>query len=360
MAKDPEDTRPLLLVTRNYPPQVGGMERYARDLHRSLAERMQLELLANRDGKRGLPLFLPRVVAHLLRHRGRYRHIHFADATLAPLAVLARLLTDVPVSVTAHALDVVYPQRLYQALVARALTRVDGIVAVSRYTRDACLDRGVAPTRCRVIPNGIRFATHDTDAGNPLAPALPEGLEGKRVLLTISRLIRRKGVAWFVAEVLPRLGDDVVYLVGGDGPERKAIERAAATAGFGDRVHLLGRVDEQAKRALLARADRFVMPNLTVPGDAEGFGIAAIEASARGVPVVASDLEGLRDAVIDGVTGCRVPERDIAAWCAALDAPALDPDDIARATRERFDWARLADAYLAFFDDLATARERPR
>jgi glycosyltransferase involved in cell wall biosynthesis len=294
------------------------------------------------------------VVGHLLRHPRRYRHVHFADAALAPLAVLARRVTGVPVTVTAHALDVVYPHPLYQALVARALARVDGVVAVSRFTRDACVERGVSPTRCRVIPNGIHCSSLADAAGAPgTGGDLPAGLAGRRVLVSIGRLIRRKGTAWFVAEVLPRLDSTTVYLVGGEGPERPAIERAAAAAGVTGRVVLLGRVDEVRKRALLARADLAVMPNIAVPGDAEGFGIAVIEATARGVPVIASDLEGVRDAVLDGVTGRLVAERDAAAWVRAIDAARFDRDAVARATREHFDWVRLADAYLEFFAQLA-------
>ncbi|MDX1593423.1 MAG: glycosyltransferase family 4 protein, partial [Gammaproteobacteria bacterium] len=301
-------TGPLLLVTRNYPPQVGGLERYAADLHHALAERLEVELLASRSGKRGIPWLVARVLWRVARAPRRYWRIHFADAALAPLAVLVRRIAKAPVTVSTHALDVVYANALYQWLVSRSLRRLDGVVSVSRYTRDACLERGVDPARCRVIPNGIRFDSSATDARAAGAPdGLPDGLEGRRVLVTVGRLVRRKGVGWFVAEVMPRLDPSWICLVGGAGPERARIADAVAAHGLESRVHLLGAVDERRKAALLDRADLFVMPNVPVPGDAEGFGISAIESTAHGVPVLASDLEGLRDAVVDGVTGRLVP-----------------------------------------------------
>jgi glycosyltransferase involved in cell wall biosynthesis len=348
--------RALLLVTRNFPPMVGGLERYSEDLYRSLAEKIPVVLLANSRGLHGVPLFMVRVLWHVLWHRRVYQHVHFTDAALAPLGVLVRRLTGATVTVSTHALDVVYPNPLYQSVVVRALERVDGVVSVSRFTRDACVERGVDPGRCRVIPNGIRGGDPRAVGSATAGPDL-HGLERKRVLLTIGRLVRRKGLAWFVDRVMPRLDDDHVLLVGGDGVERPAIERAVNEHGLADRVRLLGPVDEARKHALLARADLFVMPNRTVAGDAEGFGISVIEATAHGVPVIASGIEGLRDSVLDGVTGTLVPEGEVEAWLGAIRSARFDPEQVSGATLERFDWARLADDYLEFFATAAAARE---
>lgn len=345
--------RTLLLVTRNFPPMVGGLERYAEDLYRSLAECEPVDLLANGRGKWGLPLFLCQVLWHLLRHRHEHWHVHFADAALAPLACLVRRLTGTSVSITTHALDVVHPNPLYQRLVPRCLRSLDGVVCVSRFTREECLARGVAADRCRVIPNGIRYRDREVPGTPPGGAHLGAAMAGKRVLLTIGRLVRRKGVAWFTCNVMPRLGEEWVLLIGGGGMERGNIEKCIAAHGLQQRVQLLGAIDEQQKQALLAQADLFVMPNLSVPGDAEGFGIAVIEATASGVPVIASGVEGLRDAVVDGITGRLVPERDVASWLDAIATTALDRQSIAAATRERFDWSILAREYLDYFHALA-------
>ncbi len=339
---------------------VGGLERYAADLHQALSKRTRVELLANRVGVRGVPLFAVKVLWHVVRHRRCYRHVHFADAALAPLAWLIQKIVEVPVTITTHALDVIYPNALYQRVVPWCLRRLDGVVSVSRFTRDLCIARGVDPSRCRVIPNGLHpewLESNEELSGD--AAFLPTNLADRRVLVTIGRLVRRKGVAWFVAEVMPRLGSEYVYLVGGAGEQRGAIERAIAQHGLQGRVQLLGTLDEPRKRALLACADLFLMPNVAVTGDAEGFGISVIEATAHGVPVLASDLEGLRDAVIDGVTGRLVASGDVEAWCEALATAHFDRALVSRETLHRFDWSRLVDEYLEFFAATSLPGHRP-
>jgi glycosyltransferase involved in cell wall biosynthesis len=77
-------------------------------------------------------------------------------------------------------------------------------------------------------------------------------------------------------------------------------------------------VDDVRRDELMAGADLFVQPNVAVLGDMEGFGLVAIEAAMRGTVVVASDLEGLSDAVQDGVTGDLVASGDAEAWIAHL------------------------------------------
>jgi len=351
--KQVDECRALLLVTRNFPPAVGGLERYAEDLYRSLAENTPVVLLANRSGRSGVPLFLFKVLWHVLRHRHSYWHAHFADAALAPLACLVRWLTGTTVSATTHALDVIHPNPIYRHIVPHCLGSLDGVVCVSRFTRDACVVRGVDSDRCRVIPNGIRYEEPEMSPGpSGDIAGLPCNTAGKTVLLTIGRLVKRKGVAWFTAEVMPRLEENYLYLIGGAGAERAAIERHVVEHGLQDRVALLGTIDEQQKQVLLARADLFVMPNVSIPGDAEGFGIVVIEATARGVPVVATGIEGLRDAVIDGVTGTLVPERDVTAWLDAIRTADFDRRLVADTTRERFSWSRLVTAYVEFFGGL--------
>lgn len=347
--------RPLLLVTRNFPPQVGGLERYAEDLYLSLSERTGVHLLANSTGVRGIPLFLVRVCWHLLWHRRAYRHLHFADAALAPVACIARWWTGVPVTATAHALDVVYPNRIYQWLVPRCLRRLNGLVCVSRHTRSECVARGMPEGRCRVIPNGIREQALPGTAGTMPVTGIdvPISLDGKTVLLSICRLVKRKGLAWFVAEVMPRLPESHVLLVGGGGVEEGLLRDLVERLGLRSRIALLGYVGDEVKRALWRRADLFVMPNVKVQGDAEGFGIAALEAAANGIPVMAAELEGLTDAVIDGVTGRLLPSQAVDAWLAAIRDASFERESVRAAVLQRFAWNQLASVYLDYFDSLA-------
>src|SRR5262249_38015702 len=151
-------------------------------------------------------------------------------------------------TVTVHGLDITYKNTLYQAVVPRCLSRLDAIICISEATRQACLERGVPEHKLSVIPWGVELESFRSAATRRDLEAICQmDLAGKRVLLTVGRLVKRKGVAWFVSNVLPSLGPEYVYLVAGEGPERPAIEAAAMAGNLLSRVKLLGAVPEQEK-----------------------------------------------------------------------------------------------------------------
>jgi phosphatidylinositol alpha-1,6-mannosyltransferase len=145
-----------------------------------------------------------------------------------------------------------------------------------------------------------------------------------------------------------------VYLVVGAGPEREAIEAAIARADLGDHVRLLGRVPQSALNAVYSRADVFVMPNVPVEGDVEGFGIAALEASSTGTPVVAADVDGISDAVRAG-NGILVPAKDAVAFAKAVLATDSSPrarKAIRAFTLAEFSWEKIALTLNGLLDEV--------
>jgi glycosyltransferase involved in cell wall biosynthesis len=341
------DTR-LLFITRTYPPQVGGMERYSRDLYHALKQDISVDLLKHGMGKMFLPFFAVRCLLHIAAKGNKYTHIHFGDAVLAPLALLAKLVTQARISTTVHALDVIYDNPVYQWVVPRCLARLDRVVAVSKYTLEQCVLRGVDRGRCHVIPNGIDL--REVDQASP-------GLEtvlvrynidaaGKRILFSIGRLIKRKGIQWFVSNVLPLLGDEYIYLIAGQGPESAAIARAVSKHGLEGRVYLLGRISDEEKFCLYRNAYLYIMPNIPVPGDAEGFGITIIEAAVCGLPAIASDLEGIPDAMINGATGTLVEQLNHGQYAKAIIEASFDRDTVSTLTINKYAWSILKRDYL--------------
>jgi phosphatidylinositol alpha-1,6-mannosyltransferase len=165
--------------------------------------------------------------------------------------------------------------------------------------------------------------------------------------------------------VLPLLPNDVVYVVAGEGPEREAIEAAARRASADERVVLTGRVSEEEVRGLYRRADVFVMPNVPVAGDVEGFGLVALEAAVEGLPVVASRLEGIPDAVRDGLNGTLVEPLDPRAFAERLTTLlAMAPAErgelgerCKRFTLENYSWERMATEYGRALDADSGARQ---
>jgi len=251
--------------------------------------------------------------------------IHLSDALLTPLGVALKVLLRIPVVVTVHGLDVTYSNRLYQWLIPKCLRRMDKIICVSSYTRQQCLRRGVPSSLCEVIPNGVNLVEFDdqyTSQGmRNLQSAAAPCLRGRKVLLTVGRLIERKGVVHFLTEIMPRIlanRRDICYLIIGEGPQRELIESRITALHLSDHVVLLGRVDDDTLRAAYHIADLFVMPNIPVQHDIEGFGLVALEAAAAGRYVVASRLDGIPEAIVPGENGTLLDPLDSEAFATTI------------------------------------------
>jgi phosphatidyl-myo-inositol dimannoside synthase len=195
-----------------------------------------------------------------------------------------------------------------------------------------------------------------------LGRVLGRNLDGHHVLVTVGRLVKKKGVEWFVREVMPLLPPDVLYVVVGDGPERRAIEDAVRRRGLEASVFLLGAVphEDPMLRTVYGGADLFVMPNAHVPGDFEGFGIVAVEAASAGLPVVASRVDGIEDAVLEGQTGHLVTPGAADEFAARIQAcftdEPLDRDAVRSAARREFGWERIGALYMKAIRDARSSR----
>jgi colanic acid/amylovoran biosynthesis glycosyltransferase len=152
---------------------------------------------------------------------------------------------------------------------------------------------------------------------------------GRAHLLTVARLVEKKGLAYAlqaVASVAPAW-PSLRYTIVGDGPLRGSLERLASTLGIGDRVRFLGARTHEEVISSLADADIFILPSVTAQdGDQEGIPIALMEAMAAGLPVLATEHSGIPELVADGVSGYLVPERNAARLAERLAALLADPE----------------------------------
>lgn len=339
----------VLFVTRKYPPRIGGMESLSYGLTTGFPE--PKTTIALRQSQKHLVWFLPYVIARVALTAHRYDVVHLGDALLSSAGFLPRLFGR-KVAVSVHGLDLTYRPWVYQTYLKLCL-RADVFIANSGSTQRLAKARGLEPVCAISIGVSERYfsvshATH-RDA------ELEQKRAGRVVLVTLGRLVRRKGAAWFVRNVLPRL-PGVLYLVIGVGADREEILRAAGETGTSDRVWLVGSVSDARLLDLLGSSDVFVMPNIAVPGDIEGFGIVAIEAAASGLPVVASRLEGIPDAIADGANGRLVPSGEAAAFVAALTELASDSAERLRQgergrayTEQHNSWPQIVEQYQAVF-----------
>ncbi len=352
----------ILFISRAFPPITGGIENQNAALAKWLPQLTETRLIANRSGKSALPWFLPFVCIQASVLMFRSDVLLLGDGVLAIVGAFIKFLFPHKTVISVlHGLDITYPLPLYQRFwIHGFLRRLDGYLCVSTHTKSQAIQHGLSSHKCFVVPNGID-ATHfaGTRDRDRLETLLGRSLEGKIVLLTIGRLAKRKGVAWFITNVLPHLNGNILYAVAGTGPEELTIHEAKVAAHLEERVILLGRVSDADLLTLINSSDIFIQPNIRVPGDMEGFCIAAIEAGAAGLPVVASDLEGLRDAIIPGKNGFLVKSEQADSFIRIINELAENDterrifgDHAALFVESTFHWDRIVKLFVTTIEKI--------
>ena len=346
------------------------MQRVATELHEALEARddVVMRTVALRSSWTWVHIKVVPFLASLAVRLVREAAAHWADTilftsmtTAFPLLISGRLLKRKGIRLAAivHGLDVTEPNPLYQMAVRRLCRMLDVAMPVSRATGEELVARGLPRERMHVVPNAVdldRFKGVAAFRGEPTRARI-EGVQALSddafLLVAVGRQVRRKGFVWFIENVMPKLPDRVVFWLAGDGPERENIESAIGRSGLRRRVRCLGQISEEELVELYRAGTLFVMPNIVVPGDMEGFGIVMLEAGACGLPTLAADLEGIRDVIDEGVNGWLVPPEDPSAFAARIESLLDDPDSL-RAASERtaeyvtsaFRWDATAARYL--------------
>jgi phosphatidylinositol alpha-1,6-mannosyltransferase len=232
---------------------------------------------------------------------------------ILPTGLVGRVLSLVsgaPYVVYIHGeeVNVLRNLRGEKAVAFGVLGAAHAVIATAKPAHEEALRQGVRPDRLHLLTPGVDdyfFAAKP----RPERARARYGLEGKTVLLTVGRLVERKGHE-MVIRALPRLKrdfPDLSYLVVGTGPAEEKLKGVAREEGVSESVVFAGRVSREDLTDCYAACDVFLMPHRELPdGDTEGAGIVFLEAAALGKPVIAGDSGGTGDSVVDGETGFRV------------------------------------------------------
>lgn len=344
----------LLFITRKYPPMVGGMENMCFALSKEFPKHADMTLIAWGKSQKYLPYFLSLALirALFLVPIKRIDHIHLGDGLLAPLGLFLKILFRIKTTVSVHGLDITYKLPMYQFIVPKSVAHLDKVICNSNATMQECIKRGIPAEKCIVIPCGVYPEDFQVQASlEDLENIIGKSLEDKKVIITVGRLVERKGVYWFIENVFKKLDENTLYLVIGDGPEKERIKDLIDRLGLNERILLLGKVSSHDLKVIYNTADLFVMPNIPVPGDMEGFGIVAIEASSTGLVVVASGIEGISDAIFDGKTGYLIHSGNSSHWVEHINIHLSDSNrfGIRNYTEENYAWEKISLKYLACF-----------
>ncbi len=292
--------------------------------------------------------------------------IFFTSMVTAALAAFSRRRLPVPMVTLNHGLDVIDPFWPYQKLVAQIFQNLHGVISVSQATHQASLERGASPTHSIVIPNGIAI-----DLRRPFSPdhsrtvlqkTFRIDLKDKHLILSVGRQVKRKGHAWFIETVLPLLTPDVFYLVIGDGSEAKTLQQLQRQSPVGDRIFLAGKVPQSILQHAYDAADLFIMPNIPVPGDMEGFGVVILEANEARTPAIATAIEGIQDVICEGMNGYTVAPLDPAAFARTVNRTLSQglkslSESSYRHVCQHHQWSQIGDRYVDFFHQIISSQQ---
>ena len=362
-----------MLVTRNFPPLVGGMEGVNSRLLAELAREWRV-LLCGPEGAsataaaaaaarvseaplKPLPAFILRNAwqAWRMARRERPGLVLAGSGLAAPMAWLAARASGARLGVYLHGLDVIAPSRVYQWLWLPFIRACDLVLVNSRNTRRLATERGVDAARIDILHPGVSLPA----SVDPAAAArfrAQHGLGDAPLMLSIGRFTRRKGLAEFVSNSMPlivRAHPDACLVIigaeaqdalhGASGQERARIESAATAAGVAGQLRFLGRCTDSELESAYQAASCHVFPVLDLPGDVEGFGMVALEAAAHGLRTAAFDVGGVSDAVDVSCSGVLVPAGNYEAMAGAVSTilgapPSAEGRAASRAFAAGKDW----------------------
>ncbi len=323
-----------LLITLEYPPQIGGVAHYYQQLVEHLPPD-NIQVLDNHSGQLlfGSRWIWPRwlkAIWSTWRVLRRNDIHHLLVGQLLPLGTVALILhrlTGISYTVMTHGMDVTLPfgptgNARRRWLVRAILRSADSITTVSSYTQHQLEAIGVPAHQITLLHPCPYITPAITPATIHCRPDVP-------VILSVGRLVQRKGFDTLLQahQLLLKKIPKAVCVIAGAGEQLASLEQLAADLGISGQVVFTGRVTDQALAAWYERCTVFAMlPRELANHDVEGFGIIFLEAASFSKPVVAARSGGVADAVIDGVTGTLVDPDSPAAAADAIYTLLTQPE----------------------------------
>jgi len=238
----------------------------------------------------------------------KYDIVICGHINLLMLSLIMSRKNKCPLVLLVYGIDVWKPSNI---IISYLLKYVDRVISISKFTREKLLKWATIPIKnISILNNSITISEYGYGEKNKKLID-KYNLKGKKVLLTLARLNeleQYKGIDE-VLEIIPLLiskYNNLIYLIAGEGSDRKRIENKVISKGLENYVKLIGYIKEDEKSDYFRLADLFVMP-----GYGEGFGYVYLEAMACGVKVIASKLDGSYEAVLNGTIGYAVDPRKL-------------------------------------------------
>lgn len=335
----------LIIISQDFPPETGGIQTYSYQIARRLADKCT-KLTVFVPDKRGAEtvdngidaevrrisiantlLFLPLmyILPAFARKRKTEAIFHSQWQTVLPSILAKKAGSIQKIAIAAHARELLFNPfkntlmaSLYERYQKYVLSHGDIFFPVSNYTAALLRENGVSANKIQVVINGTDPEQFKPLKTNGIKQKL--GLNGKKIILTLTRLVSRKGIDT-VIKAMPavlRKMPEVHYVIAGEGEDEEKLKKLVDHYNLNDSVTFIGRVGYGELTNVYNMCDVFVMPSKTIPPDVEGFGIVFLEANACVRPVIGSNSGGIPDAIINQKTGLIVNEQDVKELSEAL------------------------------------------
>lgn len=316
----------LLLLTPDFPPDRGGVARYLELLVEYFSPRIHV-VTTGLLFRWMWPQWMASVRL-LIQRQTEYDIVITSHVLPFGTAMwVASWITHKPYVVMVHGFDVrLAARRPFKRIIATHVLRHARVVVAN----SNALANEVARTFRVPLPLTVYPCVEKNVLDSPrLQPWQKRVTDDKINILTVSRLVARKGHSQVLMALsqLKQAGKmpEFRYTIAGEGPMRQTLEELAGQLHL-DEVEFRGKVSDEEKNQLYARADFFVMPVIDDPIDKEGFGLVFLEAAKFSVPSISTNIEGVDEAVLDGETGLLVAPGDPGALAQGIERLATDQE----------------------------------
>lgn len=373
-----------LLVSRTFMPVVGGIETFYHELangvgkrfcvltqvHRTSADfddAQKYEIIrANlrvKEVTTKIGTFLSAKLEEVLVKASICRVVReknpeliiLGDGWLSNLVPWLKKETNKPVAIFFHGKELARMKKFKAQKQLDGLKVADCIYVNSGFTKDLVTSTGYEGGKVVTLYPGVNTDLFREGMDSSLIKK-KHGLQGKKVMISISRLAKRKGIQNNIAALKNVLKEhpDLVYVVVGSGPMKDELKQKVSDLGLEGNVVFAGRVPTEELPLYHAAADLFVLPNLYLKesADAEGFGIVFLEAGACGRAVIGGKNGGTSDAVVEGKTGVLVESENIEELSQAISELLSDDErrlqmglEGAKRAHENFSWNSVKEQF---------------
>ena len=354
-----------LIITRSFPPEIGGMQNLMGGLTKSLSKYYMIKVFAdyhpNNKTYDELTSFSIERVGGIKIFR-KYRKAHLINAYIKNNKNIKGIIADHWKSLELiktnkkkicliHSKEINHPKRSYlnnRAL--KVLNNVDHIISNSQFTKQLAQNNGINSDLITVINPGV-------DSLNDIDEKILKETESLLKdntprLITVSRYDKRKNHEKIIMSLrnLKQLYPKIIYISIGDGEEEDNIKKLAKELDLTNQIIFLKGISADIKNALLSKSDIFVMPSIIYKKSVEGFGIAFVEAAQYGVPSIGGKDGGASDAIDHEKTGLICDGNDLDAVYSSINSMLenkkyLEYGRAAKKNSIKFNWDNIIEEY---------------